>query len=233
MIETVSNQELETRLRQHLHRLPIFPLYRVSLFPHALLPLYVFEPRYREMTEHCLSAGGSMAIATLLPGHEAEYQGRPPVRLIAGAGQVVAHRKNPDGTFNILLQGVARVRIDEELPPERAFREKEQTLTAKLKEVQEQLSKLEAGGEAGAALLSESDRHAIERFRADMLNVRRDLREVKRELREDIDKLNWWLQMFNIAFVPLLIGASGIAFAIMRRRSSSASSAAKPTAGGK
>lgn len=128
MIETVSNQELETRLRQHLHRLPIFPLYRVSLFPHALLPLYVFEPRYREMTEHCLSAGGSMAIATLLPGHEAEYQGRPPVRLIAGAGQVVAHRKNPDGTFNILLQGVARVRIDEELPPERTFREVRATL---------------------------------------------------------------------------------------------------------
>ncbi len=47
---------------------------------------------------------------------------------------------------------------------ERAYREKEQALTQKLKEVQEQLSKLEAGGEAGAAILSESDRHAIERF---------------------------------------------------------------------
>lgn len=101
---------------------------------------------------------------------------------------------------------------------ERVYREKEQTLTAKLKEVQEQLAKLEAGGEAGAALLSESDRHAIERFRADMLNVRRDLREVKRALREDIDRLQWWLQAFNIAFVPLLIGAGGIAYAVMQRR---------------
>lgn len=101
---------------------------------------------------------------------------------------------------------------------ERAYREKEQALTAKLKEVQEQLAKLEAGGEAGAALLTENDRFAIERFRADMLNVRRDLREVKRALREDIDSLQWWLQVFNIALVPLLIGAGGIAYAAMQRR---------------
>ena len=101
---------------------------------------------------------------------------------------------------------------------ERAYREKEQALTQKLKAVQDQLSKLEAGSEAGATILSESDRHAIERFRADMLNVRRDLREVKRELRADIDHLNNWLQFFNIAFVPLLIGAGGIAYAVMQRR---------------
>jgi len=101
---------------------------------------------------------------------------------------------------------------------ERAYREKEQALTQKLKEVQDQLSKLESGGEAGATILSESDRHAIERFRADMLNVRRDLREVKRALRADIDHLNNWLQFFNIAFVPLLIGAGGIAYAVMQRR---------------
>ncbi len=55
-------------------------------------------------------------------------------------------------------------------------------------------------------------------FRADMLNVRRDLREVKRALRADIDHLNNWLQFFNIAFVPLLIGAGGIAYAVMQRR---------------
>jgi len=101
---------------------------------------------------------------------------------------------------------------------ERAYREKEQALTQKLKEVQEQLTKLEAGGEAGATILSENDRHAIERFRADMLNVRRDLREVKRALRADIDHLNNWLQFFNIAFVPLLIGAGGITYAVMQRR---------------
>lgn len=113
---------------------------------------------------------------------------------------------------------------------ERAYREKEQALTQKLKEVQEQLSKLESGGEAGATILSENDRHAIERFRADMLNVRRDLREVKRALRADIDHLNNWLQFFNIAFVPLLIGAGGIAYAVMQRRRRNGG-AAKPSTG--
>jgi ABC-type uncharacterized transport system involved in gliding motility auxiliary subunit len=113
---------------------------------------------------------------------------------------------------------------------ERAYREKEQALTQKLKEVQEQLSKLETGGEAGATILSESDRHAIERFRADMLNVRRDLREVKRALRADIDHLNNWLQFFNIAFVPLLIGAGGIAYAVMQRRRRNGE-ASKPSTG--
>lgn len=105
---------------------------------------------------------------------------------------------------------------------ERAYREKEFALTAKLKEVQEQLTKLESGGDAGAAVLSESDRHTIERFRADMLNVRRDLREVKRALRADIDSLAFWLQLVNIALVPMLIGAGGIAYAVMQRRRSSA-----------
>lgn len=113
---------------------------------------------------------------------------------------------------------------------ERAYREKEQALTQKLKEVQEQLTKLEAGGEAGATILSENDRHAIERFRADMLNVRRDLREVKRALRADIDRLNNWLQFFNIAFVPLLIGAGGIAYAVMQRRRRNGGTS-KPTTG--
>ncbi|MDX2202077.1 MAG: Gldg family protein [Hyphomicrobiaceae bacterium] len=105
---------------------------------------------------------------------------------------------------------------------ERAYREKEFALTAKLKEVQEQLSKLESGGDAGAAVLSESDRHTIERFRADMLNVRRDLREVKRALRADIDQLAFWLQLLNIALVPMLIGIGGVAYAVMQRRRSSA-----------
>ena len=101
---------------------------------------------------------------------------------------------------------------------ERRYREKEQTLTAKLKEVQEQLAKLESGGDGAATLLSESDRQAIDRFRADMLNVRRDLREVKRALRADIDNLDGWLKFINIALVPLLIGGGGIAYAVMQRR---------------
>jgi len=116
-------QKLTRRLRPQLERLPIFPLYRVQLFPRALLPLYIFEPRYRELTAHCLQSGGTMAIASLLPGFREDYQGRPPIRRTAGVGRIVAHRQNPDGTYNILLFGMARIRIEQELPPTASFRE--------------------------------------------------------------------------------------------------------------
>ena len=105
---------------------------------------------------------------------------------------------------------------------ERRYREKEQALTAKLKEVQDQLAKLENTGEGGNLILSESDRQAIEKFRGDMLSIRRELREVKRALREDIDRLDGWLKFANIALVPLLIGFGGLGWAAMHRRRASA-----------
>ena len=114
---------------------------------------------------------------------------------------------------------------------ERRYREKEQALTAKLKDVQDQLAKLEKAGEGGAVILSESDRQAIEKFRADMLATRRELREVKRALREDIDRLDGWLKFTNIALVPLLIGVGGLGWAAVRRRRAH-SAAAKPEAPG-
>jgi ABC-type uncharacterized transport system involved in gliding motility auxiliary subunit len=101
---------------------------------------------------------------------------------------------------------------------ERRYREKEQALTAKLKEVQDQLTKLENAGEGGNVIVSESDRQAIEKFRGDMLATRRELREVKRALREDIDRLDGWLKFANIALVPLLVGVGGIGWAVRQRR---------------
>ena len=102
---------------------------------------------------------------------------------------------------------------------EQRYREKEQALTTKLKEVQDQLAKLESagGGDGGNVILSESDRQTIDRFRGDMLSIRRELREVKRALREDIDRLDGWLKFTNIALVPLLIGIGGIGWAAARR----------------
>lgn len=101
---------------------------------------------------------------------------------------------------------------------ERRFREKEQALTAKLKDVQEQLARLEKLGEGEAVLLSDKDRQTIEKFRADMLTTRRELRDVKLALRRDIDRLDGWLQFANIGLVPLLIGAGGLGWTVWRRR---------------
>src|SRR5262245_62039919 len=101
---------------------------------------------------------------------------------------------------------------------EQRYREKEQLLTNKLKEVQGQLAKLEGAGDAGATILTESEKQTIEKFRSDMLATRRELRDVKRALREDIDRLDGWVKFANIALVPLLIGFGGVGWAGLQRR---------------
>jgi len=108
-----------------LEALPVFPLPRTVFFPGTKLPLHLFEPRYRAMIRDCLEHGPrAMAVTLLGPGWESDYEGHPPIHLIAGAGRVIGHARNPDGTHDILLDGVARVRLDElpqgELPYRRA-----------------------------------------------------------------------------------------------------------------
>jgi hypothetical protein len=103
-------------------QLPIFPLPDVVLFPHTMLPLHVFEPRYRQMVQECLAGDRRLAMALLKPGWEKGYYGRPPIHPIAGAGEIVQHEELPDGRFNILLRGTMRVGISAELPPDKPYR---------------------------------------------------------------------------------------------------------------
>ncbi|HXU70947.1 MAG TPA: LON peptidase substrate-binding domain-containing protein [Polyangia bacterium] len=104
-------------------RLPIFPLPSVQLFPHALLPLRVFEPRYRDMVRHAMAGERLIAIAALEPGYEPEYHNRPAVRPVIGVGAIVGHEPIGDeGHANIILRGVVRARIERELPPDQSFR---------------------------------------------------------------------------------------------------------------
>ncbi|HEY1536275.1 MAG TPA: LON peptidase substrate-binding domain-containing protein, partial [Polyangiaceae bacterium] len=108
---------------EDLAALPIFPLPNVVLFPGALLPLHVFEPRYRELTRRVLSGRQLMAVARLKPGFEEHYEGRPPVFEVCGVGSVIDSVAHADGRYDITLRGLARARIVNELPPENPFRE--------------------------------------------------------------------------------------------------------------
>jgi uncharacterized protein len=103
-------------------RLPIFPLPGVQLFPHALLPLHVFEPRYRDLVRDAMAGERLIAVAAFEPGYEAHYHGRPAVRPIIGVGAVVGHEPLGDGRANIVLRGLARARIERELPAAEAYR---------------------------------------------------------------------------------------------------------------
>jgi Lon protease-like protein len=99
-----------------LEAMPIFPLPDVVLFPRALLPLHVFEPRYQALLADCLATHKCMAMALSLDTSE-----RPAVARVAGAGIVVQHQPLPDGRSNIMLHGRGRVLI-EELPFEPPYR---------------------------------------------------------------------------------------------------------------
>ncbi len=100
----------------------IFPLPNVVFFPHTLLPLHIFEPRYRQMLADCLAGERRLAMALLRPGWEADYDGRPPVHSVAGAGEILGSEMLPDGHSNIVLRGLGRIRIEDELPSPKPYR---------------------------------------------------------------------------------------------------------------
>jgi Lon protease-like protein len=107
---------------RELSAIPVFPLPNVVLFPGTKLALHIFEPRYRDMMADCLREGRmAMAIAQLELGWQAQYQGRPPLCEVAGAGRITAHVRRPDGRYDLELEGLSRVRLSE-LPPEHAYR---------------------------------------------------------------------------------------------------------------
>lgn len=97
-----------------LAELPVFPLPNAVLFPGVSMGLHLFEPRYRAMMRHCLEHGPrAIAIAHLLPGFDKEYEGQPAIYEVAGAGRIISHRGNPDGTFDLILEGTQRVLLHE------------------------------------------------------------------------------------------------------------------------
>ena len=96
--------------------LPMFPLPGFTLFPGTRVPLHVFEPRYRQLVADLLRGNRLLALPQLKPGYEPAYYGRPDVFPICGAAKIVEHAELPDGRYNILVQGFARVRLVEEPP---------------------------------------------------------------------------------------------------------------------
>lgn len=102
---------------------PVFPLPRFVLFPQARVPLHLFEPRYVAMARDLVGVTDPLlAVAQLKPGYEAEYEGRPPTYDVGGVGRVSVVRENTDGTFYMLLEAVARVRIEEHPQGGRPYR---------------------------------------------------------------------------------------------------------------
>jgi Lon protease-like protein len=93
---------------------PVFPLPKLVLFPGTALPLHIFEPRYRDMLGDALAGPQRLiAVAQLKPGWEAAYDARPAIYPVAGMGRIARHVRNPDGTYDIVIEAIARVQLEE------------------------------------------------------------------------------------------------------------------------
>lgn len=102
--------------------LKLFPLPGVVLLPGAPAPFHLFEPRYRALGAAVLDGDRALAVPTLVDPAEAMAE-RAQLRPIAGAGVVAAGERNADGTIDLVIQGVARVRLLEELERGHPYRE--------------------------------------------------------------------------------------------------------------
>ncbi|MEM9176913.1 MAG: LON peptidase substrate-binding domain-containing protein [Myxococcota bacterium] len=94
--------------------LALFPLSDVVLLPEVSVPLYIFEPRYRQMTRVALEGSMQIGMVTVRPDSVDAMAGDPPIFEIGCIGRIAHAQQRPDGTYQIMLIGEQRFRILEE-----------------------------------------------------------------------------------------------------------------------
>lgn len=98
---------------------PVFPLTGAFLFPGALMPLHIFEPRYLQMVDDLLDTAGRLVIAPV--AGDVSEDSTPRLHRIGGLGEINGHKRLPDGRYLIVLIGLGRYVIDE-VPSDRLYR---------------------------------------------------------------------------------------------------------------
>jgi Lon protease-like protein len=91
-------------------RVPVMPLPGALLFPNALLPHHLFEPRYQQMLEHALREHRMFSVALIKP-QRTQWKTTDDFFHVAGVGLIRACVGRNDGTSNLILQGLRRVRF--------------------------------------------------------------------------------------------------------------------------
>jgi Lon protease-like protein len=92
-------------------QVPVMTLPNTAFFPQALMPLHIFEPRYREMLRDVLASDRLFAVAGLNMSESADDSKFEPPHRVATVGIVRACQERDNGTSNLLLQGLCRVEI--------------------------------------------------------------------------------------------------------------------------
>ncbi|MBU6387132.1 MAG: LON peptidase substrate-binding domain-containing protein [Planctomycetes bacterium] len=100
----------------------LFPLPNLVMFPHVIQALHIFEPRYCEMLSEAIESDHLITMAVLEPGWESHFELVPKISKNVCIGQIVSHTPTGDGRHNILLAGIQRARIIQELSEDVPFR---------------------------------------------------------------------------------------------------------------
>lgn len=103
-------------------RVRLFPLPDLVVFPYAMQPLHIFEPRYREMLSDAVASDGLIAMATLAPGWQKSIAEPPPIEPYVCICRVVSHAATEDDHHNILVIGTRRAQLLSEEETGRSFR---------------------------------------------------------------------------------------------------------------
>lgn len=100
--------------------LPVFPLAGSVLLPQARLPLNIYEPRYLAMIEDALGKG--RMIGMIQPSEEDKTVLAPPLYSVGCAGRITSFNETEDGRLLIVLTGICRFRVENELTTNRLYR---------------------------------------------------------------------------------------------------------------
>jgi Lon protease-like protein len=104
----------------------LFPLASFVMFPHVVLPLRIFEPRYRQMTEDALAGDQLITIIQISQPPLGKHWPEPvPLEQVGCLGKIIQYERLHDGRFNMLLLGRRRVRLKREIASDRLFRSSE------------------------------------------------------------------------------------------------------------
>jgi uncharacterized protein len=115
--------DFQSELYDFSNQCRLFPLPDVVLFPHTLLPLHIFEPRYRQMTEDALADDQLVTMVQVRPIVKGSPWVEPvPIMDVGCLGKIIQHERLANGRFNFLLMGCKRVRLKREILSVKLYR---------------------------------------------------------------------------------------------------------------
>ena len=100
-------------------KIPVFPLSNFIIFPSSTVPLNIFEPRYLQMVDESMK--GNRLIGMIQPKKTGELK-KPNLYDVGCVGKIVSFNETEDGRYLIVLNGVCRFRIEEEVKTEKLYR---------------------------------------------------------------------------------------------------------------